>query len=62
LVGRADVEAILDAYGGRDDIELVMTGRCDDASLLARADLVTEMRKVKHYYDAGVEARRGYDY
>ena len=28
----------------------------------ARADLVTEMRKVKHYYDAGLLARRGIDF
>ena len=62
LVARADVEAILDAHAGREEVELVMTGRCDDEALLGRADLVTEMRKVKHYYDAGVEARRGYDY
>jgi cob(I)alamin adenosyltransferase len=62
LVSRADVEALLDAHGRREAIELVMTGRCGDKALLERADLVTEMRNVKHYYDAGVEARRGYDY
>ena len=62
LVERGDVEAVLDRHAGREAVELVMTGRCADQALLGRADLVTEMRNVKHYYDAGVEARRGYDY
>jgi cob(I)alamin adenosyltransferase len=62
LVERRDVEAVLDRHGGREAVELVMTGRCTDEALLARADLVTEMRNVKHYYDSGTEARRGYDY
>ncbi|HJW75620.1 MAG TPA: cob(I)yrinic acid a,c-diamide adenosyltransferase, partial [Thermoleophilia bacterium] len=29
---------------------------------VAAADLVTEMRAVKHYYDAGVPAREGMEY
>jgi cob(I)alamin adenosyltransferase len=62
LVSRADVEGVLERHGGREEIELVMTGRCDERALLERADLVTEMRNVKHYYDAGGGARRGYDY
>jgi cob(I)alamin adenosyltransferase len=62
LIERSDVETILEQHGGRGNVELVMTGRCDDEALLERADLVTEMRNVKHYYDSGVKARRGYDY
>lgn len=42
-----------------DGIELVMTGRCASAWLIERADLVTEMKEVKHYYNDGVEARLG---
>ena len=49
-------------HGGRGDVELVMTGRCREEALLERADLVTDMRNVKHYYDAGVQARRGFDF
>ncbi|NOY70232.1 MAG: cob(I)yrinic acid a,c-diamide adenosyltransferase [Deltaproteobacteria bacterium] len=42
-----------------DGVELVLTGRkCPDA-IMDRADLVTEMRAVKHYYDEGVLARIG---
>ncbi len=40
-------------------VELVMTGQGAPAQLIARADLVTEMRLVKHYFDAGVRARKG---
>ena len=39
--------------------ELVFTGRKAPQWLVDRADLVTEMRNVKHYYDAGVANRRG---
>lgn len=44
------------------DIEVVLTGRYAPPSLLAAADLVTEMRKVKHPYDGGVKSRRGIEY
>lgn len=42
-----------------EHVELVFTGRDADARLIARADLVTEMREIKHYYTAGVQARTG---
>ena len=41
------------------NVELVLTGRRADPRIVARADLVTEMREIKHYYTAGVQARRG---
>jgi cob(I)alamin adenosyltransferase len=40
-------------------VELVLTGRNAPQSLIQRADLVTEMKALKHYFDAGVEARPG---
>ena len=40
-------------------VELVITGRGAHPSLKKRADLVTEMREVKHYYRKGVKARKG---
>ncbi len=39
--------------------ELVLTGRCAPEEIIEAADLVTEMREIKHYYTQGVEARRG---
>jgi len=40
-------------------VELVITGRDAPSSLIERADLVTEMREVKHYFSRGVKARTG---
>jgi cob(I)alamin adenosyltransferase len=40
-------------------LELVLTGRHAPAELVARADLVTEMKDVRHYFRKGVAARKG---
>lgn len=42
-----------------DDVELVLTGRDAHESIIAAADLVTEMKEIKHYFKAGVRARKG---
>ncbi|AEA33470.1 cob(I)yrinic acid a,c-diamide adenosyltransferase [Hippea maritima] len=39
--------------------ELIITGRYATEKVIEKADLVTEMREVKHYYKKGVEAREG---
>ena len=43
----------------RDNVEVVVTGRYANGKLIEIADLVTEMKEVKHYYRNGIEARRG---
>jgi cob(I)alamin adenosyltransferase len=43
-------------------VEVVLTGRQAPPELLELADLVTEMRPLKHYYEAGVPARRGIEW
>ncbi|MBN2467224.1 MAG: cob(I)yrinic acid a,c-diamide adenosyltransferase [Deltaproteobacteria bacterium] len=54
------VEDLLDLIRHKPDpIELVMTGRKADLRLIEAADLVTEMKEIKHYYQTGVLARRG---
>jgi cob(I)alamin adenosyltransferase len=51
---------VLDLMAAKpENVELVLTGRYAPESWLARADLVTEMVEVKHYYARGVQARRG---
>jgi cob(I)alamin adenosyltransferase len=40
-------------------VELVITGRGADSRVMAKADLVTEMKAVKHYYEKGIAARVG---
>ena len=41
------------------NVELIITGRGADPRVIDKADLVTEMKAVKHYYQAGVPARVG---
>jgi len=58
--GLFPVETLLELIALRpENVELVLTGRGADPRVVARADLVTEMRAVKHYYDQGVVARDG---
>ena len=54
------VQNVLDLMKSKPThVELVITGRNAHPLLVRNADLVTEMRKKKHYYDKGVKARRG---
>ncbi len=53
-------EEVLDLIDRRPaEVELVLTGRYAPASFIDRADLVTEMKEVKHYFGQGVKAREG---
>ena len=42
-----------------ENVEVILTGRMAKESLIDRADLVTEMKEVKHYYQQGIMARTG---
>lgn len=42
--------------------EIVITGRYAASELIEIADLVTEMKEIKHYYNNGVEARKGIEF
>ncbi len=42
-------------------VELILTGRYMPEEIIERADLVTEMKEVRHYYQQGVEARLGFE-
>jgi len=44
------------------NIEIVMTGRNAPLELIELADLVTEMREIKHYYNKGVDPRKGIEF
>ena len=60
LVSAEDVLGLMRAKSPR--VELVLTGRDAPAEVVAAADLVTEMKAVKHPFDQGVEARKGIEY
>ena len=58
--GLIDVEQVLELIRLKPEaVELVLTGRNAAEQVINVADLVTEMREVKHYYAAGVPARTG---
>ena len=54
-----EVLALLDRYPA---VEFVLTGRDPAGELLARADYVTEMKKLRHPYDRGTAARIGVEW
>lgn len=56
LIDKALVEGLLQKTGSA---EIICTGRNAPDWLLEKADLVTEMKEIKHYYTRGIEARKG---
>lgn len=58
--GLLSVDQLLEVIRMRpENVELVLTGRDADMRVIEAADLVTEMREIKHYYKAGVPSRVG---
>lgn len=58
--GLVSVEELLSLIRDKGErVELVLTGRNAAPEIIEAADLVTEMREIKHYYKAGVKARIG---
>ncbi len=54
------IEELIEAIKKRNPaVEVVVTGRKADQKLIKMADLVTEMKEIKHYYEQGIEAREG---
>ena len=54
------VDELLDFIKAKpEEVELVITGRTADPRIIEKADLVTEMKEIKHYNQKGVEAREG---
>jgi cob(I)alamin adenosyltransferase len=57
------VDEVLSVVEGRPPgVELVLTGRRAPDEIIAHADLVTEMREVKHPFHRGTKSRRGIEY
>ena len=57
LLAETDVLELLEVR--RPSTELVLTGRYAFPEILRRADLVTEMKEMRHYFSRGVPARKG---
>ncbi len=62
LLERQDVMALLDLYDADRRCELALSGHKVWDALVERVNLVTEMRKVKHYYAQGIPARKGIEF
>ena len=58
-----EVGAVIDGLEGRDaGTGVILTGRDAPPELCAYADLVSEIREIKHPYKAGIRAQRGIDF
>ena len=62
LLEKKDVEELISLFKKNKRFEMVMTGHKLWPGLEDSADLVTEMKKIKHYFDAGIPARIGIEY
>lgn len=60
LVTEDELQKILD--NKPNNLHLVITGRNASDSLLEKADLITEMKEIKHPYQQGILAQRGIDW
>lgn len=59
-IGLFSVKDLMDIIRQKPEhVELVITGRGAAPEVMEKADLVTEMKAVKHYYEKGVQARVG---
>jgi cob(I)alamin adenosyltransferase len=57
LVNKEEVLKLMDECPSH--VELILTGRYAAPEIIEQADLVTEMREIKHYYPKGIQSRVG---
>lgn len=60
LIKESDVIDLMEKLP--EETELILTGRDMPESFAERADLVSEVREIKHYFQKGIKARKGFDY
>jgi cob(I)alamin adenosyltransferase len=62
-LGLVNIQEVLDLIRSKPpDLHLILTGRDAHPDLIAAADLVTEMRAIKHPFDTGIQSQKGIDY
>ncbi|MBT8351701.1 MAG: cob(I)yrinic acid a,c-diamide adenosyltransferase [Deltaproteobacteria bacterium] len=60
MCGLFSAQDLLDGIEKKpENMEIVITGRSAAPEIIEKADLVTEMKEIKHYYNIGVKARVG---
>ncbi len=62
LITKSDVNELIELLKKNRRFEMVMTGHKIWKEIEESADLITEMRKVKHYFDNGIPAREGIEF
>lgn len=60
LVSLDEVTGLIDAKPPQ--LHLVLTGRDAPPEIIEKADLVTEMKEVKHHFKKGIKAQKGVEY
>ncbi|WP_343209150.1 cob(I)yrinic acid a,c-diamide adenosyltransferase [Anaerolentibacter hominis] len=60
MVSRELVQNFVEAH--KRETELVLTGRDPDPYFVDMADYITEMKKIRHPYEQGIQARKGIEY
>jgi len=61
--GLIQIEKVLEILDKKPPkVNLILTGRGAHPALFERADLVTEMKEIKHPYQQGIKARKGIDH
>ncbi len=62
-LGLIDVEAVLDLIKSKPiELNLILTGNHAKREIIQVADLVTEMKQVKHPFQSGIKAKKGIDF
>jgi len=62
-LGLIDVDVILDLINLKPpELNLVLTGNYAKTKIIEAADLVTEMKQVKHPFQLGIKAKKGIDF
>ena len=61
--GLLEIEEVIEAIEQKPpELHLVLTGRNAKEKLIAMADLVSEIREIKHHYHQGVQAQKGIEF
>ncbi|MDE1842078.1 MAG: cob(I)yrinic acid a,c-diamide adenosyltransferase [Thaumarchaeota archaeon] len=62
-LGLINLKDVLDVISTRpDDVNIVLTGNHARDEIIEKADLVTEMKEIKHPFKSGIKAKKGIDF
>lgn len=61
-MGLVSIGDVIELVKNRGETNIILTGRNAPQEFMELADLVTDMRKIKHPFDSGAEAREGLEY